>query len=219
MSLSNPQSIRRFRSLALLASGVFLAFVLAAPAQQAEARGGARAGGTKAYSSVSGANRASAGNYNRGAANAGNYNRGNANRGNVNTGNVNRGNVNAGNVNRGNVNTGNVNRGNINTGNVNRGNINTGDINIGNDINIDIDRDYGWHGDIDYPIAAGIAVGAAIGAVAVTTAAVVGSAYYALPPSGCVTVIRNGFSYYQCGTVYYQQTWQGSDVVYVVVNP
>jgi hypothetical protein len=199
MSLSNPQSIRRFRSLALLASGVFLAFVLAAPAQQAEARGGARAGGTKAYSSVSGANRASAGNYNRGAANAGNYNRGNANRGNVNTGNVN--------------------RGNINTGNVNRGNINTGDINIGNDINIDIDRDYGWHGDIDYPIAAGIAVGAAIGAVAVTTAAVAGSAYYALPPSGCVTVIRNGFSYYQCGTVYYQQTWQGSDVVYVVVNP
>jgi PPE-repeat protein len=216
MSLSNPQSIRRFRSLALLSSGVALAFILAAPAQQAEARGGggARAGGGKAYSSVSGANRASAGNYNRGAANAGNYNRGNANRGNVNTGNVNRGNVNTGNVNRGNVNTG-----NINTGNVNRGNINTGDINIGNDIDIDIDRDYGWHGDIDYPVAAGIAWGAAIGAVAVTTAAVVGSAYYALPPTGCTTVIMNGITYQQCGTVYYQQTWQGSDVVYVVVNP
>jgi Pentapeptide repeats (8 copies) len=123
----------------------------------------------------------------------------------------------AGNVNRGNVNTGNVNRGNVNTGNVNRGNVNTGNINVGNDVNIDIDRDYhgGYHGGYYHPIARG----AYIGAVAVTTAAVVGAYYYALPPSGCTTVIKNGVSYSYCGTVYYQKIMSGNDVVYVVVNP
>ena len=58
----------------------------------------------------------------------------------------------------------------------------------------------------------------AIGAVAVTTAAVMGSYYYTLPPS-CSTVYRNSVSYYYCGSVYYQQSWSGNDVVYVVVNP
>lgn len=132
----------------------------------------------------------------------------------ANTGNVNRGNVNTGNVNRGNVNTGNV-----NTGNVNRGNINTGNINVGNDVNIDIDRDYhggyGGYGGYYHPIARG----AYIGAVAVTTAAVIGAYYYALPPSGCTTVIKNGVSYSYCGTVYYQRIMSGNDVVYVVVAP
>jgi hypothetical protein len=175
-----------------MAASASLALFLAIPAPSAEARGAAGArGGATAHASVSGANRASYGG-------AGGYNRGN-----VNTGNVNRGKVNTDNVNR---------------GNVNRGNVNTDNVNIGNDIDIDIDGDYGWRGDIDYPVAAGIAAGVVIGAVAVTTAAAVGSAYYALPPSGCVTVVRNGVSYYQCGSVYYQQTWQGSDVVYVVVD-
>ncbi len=64
----------------------------------------------------------------------------------------------------------------------------------------------------------GLAVAATIGAIAVTTAAVVGSSYYALP-SGCTTVVQNGATYSQCGSVYYQQTMQGSDPVYVVVNP
>lgn len=120
-----------------------------------------------------------------------------------------------GNVNRGNVNRGNVNRGNVNTGNVNRGNINTGNVNVGNDVNIDIDGGYGHHGGYyHHPIAAGVA----IGAIAVTTAAVLGSYYRTLPP-GCTTVVRAGVSYYYCGSVYYQQTWSGNDVVYVVVNP
>jgi hypothetical protein len=121
-------------------------------------------------------------------------------------------------ANRASYNRGNVDRGNVDTGDIRRGNINTGDVNIGNDVDIDIDGGHGWHGDIDYPIAAGIVAGAYIGAVAVTTAAVVGSAYYALPPSGCVTIISNGVSYYQCGSVYYQRIWRGSDVVYVVVD-
>jgi Pentapeptide repeats (8 copies) len=165
-----------------------------------DAFAGSRGGGRMAGTSVSGANRASAGNMNR-----------------ANTGNVNRGNVNTGNANRGNVNTGNVNRGNVNTGNVNRGNVNTGNINVGNDVNIDIDRDFDYDrdwGDYYHPVA----TAAVIGAVAVTTAAVVGSYYYTLPP-GCTAVIKNGVTYHYCGTVYYQKTMSGNEVVYVVVNP
>src|SRR6185369_11951249 len=96
-------------------------------------------------------------------------------------------------------------------------NVNNGNINVGNDVNVNIDGGYngccggGYH----HPIAAA----ATIGAIAVTTAAVVGSTYYALPPSGCSTVVMNGATYSQCGSVYYQQTMQGSDPVYVVVNP
>ena len=123
-------------------------------------------------------------------------------------------------VNRGNVNTGNVNRGNINTGNVNRGNINTGNINnvnINRNVNVNVNNGYrgGYYGGHYHPIAAG----AVIGAVAVTTAAIVGSYYRTLPPTGCSTVIMNGATYSHCGSVYYQQTWQGNDVVYVVVKP
>jgi hypothetical protein len=101
----------------------------------------------------------------------------------------------------------------------NRGNVGNGsgnNINIGNDVNIDIDNGYGHHwDDHDYhPVAAAIT----IGAVAVTTRAVVGAYYYALPV-GCTVVYRNGIAYHYCGSVYYSQTWYGNDVVYVVVNP
>lgn len=129
---------------------------------------------------------------------------------------ANRGSVNSGNVNRGNK----VNNGNINTGNVNnvQGGNRNNNINIDNDINIDVDGRYGRY-DRGYPGYHPVAAGAFIGAVAVTTAAVVGSYYYALPPSGCTVVVTNGISYHRCGSAYYQQTWQGDTVVYVVVNP
>lgn len=106
------------------------------------------------------------------------------------------------------------NRNNINNGNINSGNRNN--INIGNDVDIDIDHGYGhgWNGHVYHPVAAGIV----IGTVAVTTAAAVGSYYYSLPPS-CTVVVRNGISYYHCGSVYYSRTWYGNEVVYVVVNP
>lgn len=177
----------------LLAVGLVVMTAVLAMADANAARGGGRAGGRMAQSSVSGASRAHAG--------AGGASRASA-------GNVNRGGVNRGNVNRGNVSTGNVNRGNVNTGNINRGNVN-----VGNDVNIDIDGGYG-HGYYHHPIAAGVA----IGAVAVTTAAVLGSYYRTLPP-GCTVVVKGGVSYHYCGSVYYQQTWSGNDVVYVVVNP
>ena len=101
----------------------------------------------------------------------------------------------------------------VNTGNVNSGNrVNTGDINVDRgDVNIDVDRGYGG---FDNPVAASMA----IGAVAVTTAAVIGSSYQTLP-SGCTTVVMNGASYHQCGSAYYQQTMSGDQVVYVAANP
>lgn len=183
----------------LIVTGVVLALGIA---DVNAARGGG-GGGRMAHSSVSGASR-SMSRPNAGGATVGNR---------ANTGNVNAGNR---------ANTGNVNAGNrTNTGNVNTGNrVNTGNVNIGNDVNIDIDGGYGYHGGYYHgggyyhPVAAGVA----IGAMAVTTAAVLGSSYYALPPN-CTVVVRGGVSYHYCGSVYYQQTWSGNDVVYVVVNP
>ena len=44
----------------------------------------------------------------------------------------------------------------------------------------------------------------------------IGAMVASIPPS-CTTVIRNGIEYKKCGNDYYQQTFRGSDVVYVVV--
>jgi hypothetical protein len=102
---------------------------------------------------------------------------------------------------RGQVGSGN--RGNIsNSGN----RINTGDINI--------DNDWGggdWDGWGDYPIGAGIAIGAT---AAWATAAMYGSAYYALPP-GCSPYPYHTYTYYNCGGAYYQPQYEGDTVVYV----
>jgi len=199
-SNSNPHAIRGGRTVAL---GLIIAaatMVMWIPEVDARERGGGGGGGRHAQSSVSSSNRSAS--ANRGASSA---NRGNAgaNRGNVNTANANRANVNSGN--RTNVNTGNR--------NVNTGNINTGDVNIDRDIDID-DNDWDYGDRYDNPLAAG----AVIGAMAVTTAAVIGSSYAALPPN-CTVVNMNGVSYHQCGSVYYQQSWSGNDVVYVVAQP
>jgi hypothetical protein len=123
----------------------------------------------------------------------------------------------AGNANR----NKNVNR-NKNT-NINR---NT-NVNVNNrrDVDVDIDVDRGgccrgdWDIDVDHHHHGGaLAAGIVIGAMAVTTAAVVGSSYYALPP-GCTVVYTYGPPYHYCGSVYYEQRYQGSQVTYVVVNP
>jgi hypothetical protein len=218
---------------ACLAAGV--AMLVGGIADASAARGGGRgySGGRMAKSSVSGANRSMSRGGNRSSANrgssgrasAGSMDRGGGNRGGMNAGNTGRASagtrdVNRGNLDRGNINTGNANRGNINTGNVNTGNINRGNVNIGNDVNIDIDGGYGYGrpalggGGYYHPIAAG----AFIGAMAVTTAAVMGS-YYRTLPSSCTVIVKNGMTYHHCGSVYYQQTWSGNDVVYVVTQP
>ena len=43
-------------------------------------------------------------------------------------------------------------------------------------------------------------------------------AYYSSLPSGCVKVIRVGVTYYQCGANWYQPTYSGNNVQYVVVQ-
>ena len=90
-------------------------------------------------------------------------------------------------------------------------NINTGDRNT----NIDIDNDWGgdWNGWGDYPLAAGIAIGAT---AAWATAVAYGSAYYALPPA-CSPYPYRTYTYYSCGGAYYQPQYEGDTVVYVSV--
>lgn len=146
---------------------------------------------------------------------------GGANRGAMANTSVSGANRGAGGYNKANVNTGDRNRNNVNTGHINTGNVKVNH----NDVNVNIDGGYHGYpgyghpgyrppGYVYHPVAAGVA----IGAMAVTTAAIVGS-YYRTLPTSCTVVIRNGISYHYCGSVYYQQTWSGNDVVYVVVNP
>lgn len=103
---------------------------------------------------------------------------------------------------------GNINRGSGNrinqpiAGDGNRGNIN------GGDINIDVDHNYGWGGGSYYRpgYGAGVVVGAAI----------IGSYYPALPPH-CVAIVRVPWTYYQCGSAWYQPVYSGSTIQYVVI--
>lgn len=106
------------------------------------------------------------------------------------------------------TNTKDVNRNRDVNRNVNR------DVNVDRDYNVDIDvdHDYDW-GDHYHPVARAAAVTAA----AVTTAAVVGS-YYRTLPANCVTIYRGAVVYYQCGTVWYQPSYYGTTVQYVVVT-
>ena len=46
----------------------------------------------------------------------------------------------------------------------------------------------------------------------------IGTTVVALPPA-CSRVVVNGVSYYNCGGTYYQQAYNGPDVVYMVVQP
>jgi len=54
-------------------------------------------------------------------------------------------------------------------------------------------------------------------AVGVTAAIVVGTIVSTLP-TGCTTIIQNGISYQQCGTVRYQPQYSGNNVTYIVVK-
>lgn len=94
--------------------------------------------------------------------------------------------------------------------NVNRGR--HGNVNVNRNVHVDVDH---RHGRNYHPVATGVA----IGATAAITSAVVGSMIYSLPPTGCSTVIRNGISYSQCGSVWYEPRYSGNSVTYIVVNP
>ncbi|WP_144142225.1 hypothetical protein [Paraburkholderia sp. BCC1884] len=83
------------------------------------------------------------------------------------------------------------------------------------DVNINVDNHGGRYDDHYHPVA----TAAAVTATVAVTSAVVGSIVHAnqLPPS-CAQVMRGNVAYMQCGTVWYQPQYQGSDVAYVVVN-
>ena len=105
----------------------------------------------------------------------------------------------------------NVNR-NVNVNrNTNRNRNTNVRVNRNRNVNVNVNhrRGYGYH-----PVARGVA----IGATAAVTAAVVGSMIYSLPPN-CVTIVRYGTSYRQCGDVWYEPRYSGNNVTYIVVNP
>ena len=81
--------------------------------------------------------------------------------------------------------------------------------------NVHVNSNYhsGWYGDY-HPVATGVAVGAgmALGAAAI------GSIAYSLP-GNCALMPYGGISYQQCGGVWYQPQYAGTQVQYVVVNP
>jgi hypothetical protein len=74
--------------------------------------------------------------------------------------------------------------------------------------------DYHCHYYSSYPVGAGLAVA---GAVAVGTA-ITASAFSAMS-CPMTPVVVSGYTYYQCGSTWYQPTYRGSEVTYVVVNP
>jgi hypothetical protein len=89
-------------------------------------------------------------------------------------------------------------------------------VNVNRNLNVDVDvhHQYGYGPTNRYhPVARA----AAVATTAAVTAAVVGS-YYRSLPSNCVTVVRYDVSYYQCGSAWYQPTYVGSEVQYIVVD-
>jgi hypothetical protein len=71
-------------------------------------------------------------------------------------------------------------------------------------IDVDVDRRHRRHNNGGF--VAGLATGLVIGAIV-----------YSLP-SGCTTLVRNGISYSQCGTTWYQPQYSGNNVTYIVVE-
>jgi hypothetical protein len=121
------------------------------------------------------------------------------------------------NTTRTNVNGGaNINR-NVN---VNRSQDFNRNVNVNRDVNRDvhvdrdIDIDTDWHGGYYHPVA----TAAGVAAAATLTAAAIGSIAYSLPPA-CAPVVAYGVTYQNCGGVWYQPQFAGTQVSYVVVNP
>ena len=71
-------------------------------------------------------------------------------------------------------------------------------------IDVDVDRRHRRHNNGGF--VAGLATGLIIGTIVNS------------PPSGCSTVIRNGISYSQCGTTWYQPQYSGNNVTYIIVE-
>ncbi len=98
--------------------------------------------------------------------------------------------------------------------NVNRDvNVNR-DIDVHRDVDVNVHHEYGYGPCCYHPVARA----AAITTAAVITAAAIGSMVNTIPPS-CTVVYANGYTYQQCGNVWYQPQFVGSSTTYVVVAP
>ena len=106
-----------------------------------------------------------------------------------------------------------MNNGNVNTGTVGSGNVNTGNVVAGNDVDVNVENG-GWYG---RPATTGAAYATGVAVGATTTAVAVGS-YYSTLPAGCSPYVYGAYRYYSCSGAWYQQTYQGSSIVYVVVS-
>lgn len=94
-------------------------------------------------------------------------------------------------------------RANVSNVNVNR------NVNRNVNVNVEANRRY------DHPIAAAAVATTAV----VATTAIIGSMVRSLPPSCSPPVTLNGLTYQNCGNVWYQPQYAGTQVTYVVVNP
>jgi hypothetical protein len=74
--------------------------------------------------------------------------------------------------------------------------------------------DYHRHSYGGYPVGAGLAVAGAVAVGTAVTAAAFQSLSCPMTP-----MVVGGYTYYQCGSTWYQPAYQGSQVHYVVVNP
>ena len=105
-------------------------------------------------------------------------------------------------------------RADVRTNNVRSSSVNNvNNVNVDRNVSVNVEGHGGCCGgwDNDYhPVAATMAVGAAVA----VTSAIVGSMVQSVPPS-CVPMNYGGMVYQQCGSTWYQP--QGSQ--YVVVNP
>lgn len=64
-----------------------------------------------------------------------------------------------------------------------------------------------------------VAAGAAVAAGAYAVGTIINAANYSALSCTPTTVVVNGMTYSQCGSTWYQPTYSGGDVTYVVVNP
>ncbi len=78
------------------------------------------------------------------------------------------------------------------------------------DVDVDVDR-HGRHRSVDIDVDRGPRVGAVAAAIAVGTRV-------ATLPRSCTTVVTYGTTYHHCGGVYYRPYYEGTKVVYVVVD-
>jgi hypothetical protein len=90
-------------------------------------------------------------------------------------------------------------------------------VNVNKHVDVDVDHHGGYYGG-GCCYHSGVGTAMAVTATAMVTAAVIGSMVNTLP-TGCSTVIVNGFAYQQCGSTWYQPQMSGSSTTYVVINP